>query len=115
MRRRRGPCLNQGSEQSCEPTYNGTYDMVMFAERAIDVLKAHDESSAPFFMYLALHSVHEPDECPANWTAVHPIKAADFSRPIDARKARGRRLRGRGGERVRLTVARLGRTTPARR
>lgn len=56
----------KGGEASCQPKFNGTYDLDMFATRASDIMSAHNKS-IPFFMYLALHSVHEPDECPAKW------------------------------------------------
>ena len=53
-----------GGEQSCQPQFNGTYDLDMFVSRANAVVDGHPETK-PLFLYLALHSVHEPDECPA--------------------------------------------------
>ena len=51
---------------------SGTYDLDMFVSRANAVVDAHTERKGPLFLYLALHSVHEPDECPAAFYAKFP-------------------------------------------
>ena len=58
--------------QACQPLFNGTYDMDMFTDRALSIVDAHpdrtrSEFTKPFFMYLAFHSVHAPDECSQYW------------------------------------------------
>ena len=58
--------------QECQPLFNGTYDMDMFTDRALSIVDEHpdrtrSEFTKPFFMYLAFHSVHAPDECSQFW------------------------------------------------
>lgn len=62
---------NGGGAATCQPKFNGTYDLEMFADRAKTIMTEHDKAK-PFFMYLALHSVHDPDECPAAWYKKYP-------------------------------------------
>jgi|EP01043_Picozoa_sp_COSAG02_P001677 hypothetical protein len=37
---------------------NGTYDQVVFSQRAVDIIHDHDKSS-PLYIYLAYHNVHD--------------------------------------------------------
>ena len=67
------------SEQQCLPTYNGTYDLGVLIAEANSVLDQHSpednnagkgnqpDLDTPLFMYLALHSVHEPNQVGEEW------------------------------------------------
>lgn len=61
----------------CVPEVTGTYDLDLWVTRAKEVLDLHD-AAVPLFVYLALHSVHEPDECPQEWIDMYPgVTTAD--------------------------------------
>ena len=59
------------AEQTCQPRYDGTYDLGMLVGEANAVLERHPSGAdaPPLFLYLALHSVHAPEEVPASWEA----------------------------------------------
>ena len=66
-------------EQQCQPAYNGTYDLGVLIAEANVVLDQHSPEGnnmgkgnqpiidTPLFMYLALHSVHEPNQVGEEW------------------------------------------------
>ena len=39
-------------------------DQVVFSQRAVELIHAHDQASGPFYCYLAYHNVH--DACTAD-------------------------------------------------
>ena len=61
-----------GEEPQCLPQYKGKYDLDLWRQRAFDIIDGHGGNGRSLFMYLALHSVHEPDEVPQKWYAMYP-------------------------------------------
>ncbi|KAK7077668.1 hypothetical protein SK128_013340 [Halocaridina rubra] len=51
---------------------NGTYSMNLFTDRAIEVIRSHESSDQPFFLYLAPQSVHSPYEVPPKYEDFYP-------------------------------------------
>ena len=52
-------------------TRNGTYDSNIYMKDLTSIFDTHDTSS-PFFLYLALHNVHEPLQAPQEWLHLYP-------------------------------------------
>merc|ERR1719198_1167279 len=65
-------------EQQCVPQSTGTYDLDLWTQRVGEILHQHDaEAGPPLFVYLGLHSVHEPDEVPQEWFDMYPNVTED--------------------------------------
>ena len=62
---------------------NGTYNSYTFAATAQSFLTEHDPNS-PFFMYLALHNVHQPVEAPPDFVNRYP--ASDYNSSTISRR-----------------------------
>lgn len=48
---------------------NGTFSTRIFAQKAREIISAHNSTSAPLFLYLAFQNVHWPLEAPADIVA----------------------------------------------
>lgn len=49
-----------------------TYDAYQYAQRAVDLVNAHDKSK-PFFLYWAPHKVHSPIQAPDEFLKHYPL------------------------------------------
>ena len=57
-------------------------DQVVFSQRAVELIHAHDQKSGPFYCYLAYHNVH--DACTADRFAGGldaPMGTVDLCKP----------------------------------
>jgi arylsulfatase A-like enzyme len=51
-----------GAAMSGPASLNNTYDQEVFTRRAVEIIAAHDAASAPLYLYLAYHNVHDACE-----------------------------------------------------
>ena len=60
--------LWEGVPGRAGPAYgqNGTYSCNLYSQKAVNFIRAHDPST-PLFMYVAMHDVHAPYECPSTY------------------------------------------------
>jgi arylsulfatase B len=54
-----------------------TYSGYVFTRRAVEVVRQHDASAGPLFMYLALHNTHAPLEAPQRFLNMYSHFAND--------------------------------------
>ena len=61
------------------PEIYNTYSTYIYSERASGILKdyAVGNSANPFFMYLAIQSIHEPIEVPIEYEKLYPYSNTD--------------------------------------
>eukprot|EP01038_Epipyxis_sp_PR26KG_P004341 gene4341-6144_t len=81
------------SDVSCYHLYddNSTYATNMYEELAVEIIKNHDYTNSPVFMYFAPNAVHDPfydtnypDGLPASYVNVNSIKT--ISKSVDGEK-----------------------------
>ena len=58
----------------------GTYNVLLFTNRAIDIISNHDKSDGPFFLYLAYESGHDPIQAPQEYIDLYEGKIEERKR-----------------------------------
>ena len=58
----------------------GNYSTNLFAQRAVDKIRAHDADRSSLFLYLAFQGVHEPRQAPASYVQPYAESIADPGR-----------------------------------
>ncbi len=61
------PALSNNSGQVLgHSADNGTYESVLFGDRAVEIIERHaaEESDRPLFLYVAFHNEHDPHQAP---------------------------------------------------
>ncbi|XP_046371687.2 arylsulfatase B-like [Haliotis rufescens] len=54
-----------------QPKYTEEYSATVYARRAVDIIKSHDQSK-PLFLYLPFQSVHNPIQVPKRYENMYP-------------------------------------------
>ena len=66
--------LMNGTEPARHNQYNGTYSAEMYSKEAVNIIEQYSSAASPppFYMYVALQSIHTPLEVPQAYHDLYP-------------------------------------------
>ncbi|XP_077987041.1 arylsulfatase B-like [Glandiceps talaboti] len=78
------PCWDlRDDDEMVGPQYQGQYSTMMYAKRAQEIIRNHDNKT-PLFLYLSFQAVHAPLEVPREYEDIYRDKIHDDDRRIYA-------------------------------